>query len=178
MHPTFRRWRGASRELVKQRNWIRGPSRAHEGPRSEDRGRRRRYRAGNDRPLPVERLSPGLIRGELGVDLLAVVVVVGQRRVDLRGSQVGIRLTDLLVVGSVLVEEDHVVDADPRPVDTGLAAAHAGCLRHVWIADARLRRGHGSQFYLVLTLAPSGLVLAAASGRLNFRTTAGFSLLS
>jgi hypothetical protein len=64
----------------------RGPSRAHEGQRSEDRGCQRRYRAGNDRPLLVERLSPGLVRGQLGVDLFAVVVVIRQCRVDLRGS--------------------------------------------------------------------------------------------
>lgn len=65
-----------------------------------------------------------MVVGQFGVDLVAIVVVVGERSVDLRRRQVGIGLADLVVCRAVLVQEDYVVDADASSVDPGLAEAN------------------------------------------------------
>jgi len=80
-------------------------------------------------------LLPSFLGLERLLDLIGMVVVVGERCVDLREAEVGICLENLLGEPSLLVQIDEVRDADPGVVDRSLAAAVPGLLHDVRVRD-------------------------------------------
>jgi len=95
-------------------------------------------------------LVPSLLGLERLLDLIGMVVVVGERRVDLRQAEVGIRLEDLLGGLPLLVQIDDVRDADPGVVNCSLAAAVTRLLHDVRVRDLR-RRGHDRAYFSALS---------------------------